>query len=82
MMQDREQYHHQTRLGCNQVHEQCCWTLLSTDLLCVSTSGPTYCPHFSDKSVECHFQPGGLELGHEFQDMKCHFHQRLTEGLR
>ena len=48
MMQDQEQHKHQPYLGCYQGHEQCWWTLLSTDLLCFSTSGPTQCPHSSD----------------------------------
>lgn len=39
MMQDREQHQHQPYHGCYQVHEQCCWTLLSADMLCLSTSG-------------------------------------------
>lgn len=43
MTQDCQQYHHQTHLGWNQAHEQCCWILLNADLLlCVSTSGPTH----------------------------------------
>lgn len=37
MMQDPEQHQHQTQLGCNQVHEQYCWTLQSADLLLCSS---------------------------------------------